>query len=98
MNEKGFTLIEMLIVLLIITVLILLIIPNMTDQSDTVHDKGCQALKETVQAQISAYQIEKGKLPKSLDDLVRAGYITSDQKKCQNGKRLTLNGKHVSIE
>lgn len=98
MHEKGFTLVEMLIVLLIITVLILLIIPNVTDNSEAVHDKGCKALKETVQAQVSAYQLEKGKLPTTLDDLVKAGFISSDQKKCQNGKRLILQGKNVSIE
>ncbi|HLS66561.1 MAG TPA: competence type IV pilus major pilin ComGC [Pseudogracilibacillus sp.] len=98
MKEKGFTLVEMLIVLLIITVLILLIIPNVTDNSEAVHDKGCKALKETVQAQVSAYQLEKGKLPTTLDDLVTAGFISSDQKKCQNGKRLILQGKNVSIE
>lgn len=98
MKEHGFTLVEMLIVLLIITVLILLIIPNITDNSETVHEKGCRALKETVQAQVSAYQLEKGKLPNSLDDLVKDGFISSDQKRCQNGKRLVLQGKNVSIE
>lgn len=90
-NEKGFTLIEMLIVLTIITVLILLIVPNLTDKSEAVHDQGCNALKETVQAQVSAYQLEKGKLPSSLSELKSAGFISEDQQKCKNDKKLTIN-------
>ncbi len=96
-NEKGFTLIEMLIVLTIITVLIILIVPNLTDRSEAVHEEGCEALKETVQAQVSAYQLENGKLPSSLSTLERSGFITEDQQKCKNGKSLTLSGGKVQI-
>ncbi|MCH4825753.1 competence type IV pilus major pilin ComGC [Planococcus halocryophilus] len=42
-NQKGFTLIEMLIVMLIITVLIAIAIPNVTKQSSAVEEKGCKA-------------------------------------------------------
>ena len=37
---KAFTLIEMLVVLLIISVLLLLFVPNLTKQKDAVNDKG----------------------------------------------------------
>ena len=37
---KGFTLVEMLVVLLIISVLLLLFVPNLTKQKDAVNDKG----------------------------------------------------------
>lgn len=90
-NESGFTLIEMLIVLMIITVLIILLIPNLTDRSTQVHDKGCKALVATVQAQVNAYQLDVGKLPTSLDELANAKYIKNDQKKCSNGKELSYN-------
>lgn len=42
-NQKGFTLIEMLIVMLIITVLIAIAIPNVIKQSSAVDEKGCKA-------------------------------------------------------
>lgn len=42
-NEKGFTLIEMLIVLLIISVLILVTIPNVTKHFASIDNKGCEA-------------------------------------------------------
>ncbi|ETT82260.1 ComG operon protein 3 [Viridibacillus arenosi FSL R5-213] len=48
-QQKGFTLIEMLIVLFIITVLILIAIPNVTKHFSTVDDKGCKAYVSMVQ-------------------------------------------------
>lgn len=48
-KENGFTLIEMLIVLFIITMLILIAIPNITKHFQTVDDKGCNAYVKMVQ-------------------------------------------------
>jgi len=42
-QQAGFTLIEMLIVLLIISILILITIPNVTKHFATVDEKGCKA-------------------------------------------------------
>ncbi|MBE2926569.1 prepilin-type N-terminal cleavage/methylation domain-containing protein [Anoxybacillus flavithermus] len=42
-NEKGFTLIEMLIVLMVITILILITIPNVTKHNSMINNKGCSA-------------------------------------------------------
>lgn len=42
-NQRGFTLIEMLIVMLIITVLIAIAIPNVSKQTSAVDEKGCKA-------------------------------------------------------
>ncbi|PAD39477.1 competence type IV pilus major pilin ComGC, partial [Terribacillus sp. 7520-G] len=41
-NEKGFTLVEMLIVLLVISVLMILIVPNLADKNDRVQSQGCE--------------------------------------------------------
>ncbi|HLR54614.1 MAG TPA: competence type IV pilus major pilin ComGC [Pseudogracilibacillus sp.] len=83
-NEDGFTLIEMLIVLMIITVLILLIIPNLTDKTKSVHEDGCTALQKTVQAQVEAYTLDKGKAPSSIEELEKEDYIEKDQQRCAN--------------
>lgn len=83
-NEDGFTLIEMLIVLMIITVLILLIIPNLTDKTKSVHEDGCIALQKTVQAQVEAYILEKGENPSSLKELAEKGYIEEEQRQCSH--------------
>lgn len=42
-RDDGFTLVEMLIVLLIISVLILITIPNITKHFKTIDNKGCEA-------------------------------------------------------
>lgn len=42
-KEEGFSLIEMLIVLLIISVLLLITLPNVTKHSASIDEKGCEA-------------------------------------------------------
>ena len=46
MNKKGFTLLEMTIVILIISILFLLVIPNIKKTLTIVNDKGCKALEK----------------------------------------------------
>lgn len=89
-NQKGFTLIEMLIVLMIISVLIILLIPNLAEKSKEVNKKGCDALESVVQSQTDAYYLEEGSQPKSLADLVDHDYIEKDQKTCPDGTPLEI--------
>lgn len=65
-QQKGFTLIEMLIVLFIITVLILIAIPNVTKHFSTVDDKGCKAYVSMVQGQVEAYRIDEKSIQQQL--------------------------------
>ncbi|MGP4067744.1 competence type IV pilus major pilin ComGC [Halobacillus sp. B29] len=82
-NDKGFTLIEMLIVLLVISVLMIITIPNLTKNNGTIRDKGCEALVITAQAQAEAYSIENGAYPANLSDLVEGQYLK--QTTCPDG-------------
>lgn len=45
LSQKGFTLVEMMIVLLIISVLLLVTIPNIAKHTATIDTKGCDAYK-----------------------------------------------------
>nr|WP_020008412.1 competence type IV pilus major pilin ComGC [Salinicoccus albus] len=90
-KEEGFTLIEMLLVLLVISVLIILIIPNIAAQSSNVQDTGCDAQVKMVQSQIQAYTLNEGEAPASVSDLVPA-YLNSDQTTCANGVQITISG------
>ncbi|MFB5490611.1 competence type IV pilus major pilin ComGC [Enterococcus faecalis] len=74
----GFTLLEMLIVLLIISVLILLFVHNLAKHKETVDKKGNEAIVKIVESQIELYTLEKNKTP-SLNELVNEGYITKEQ-------------------
>lgn len=77
-NEKGFTLIEMLIVLLIISVLILVTIPNVTKHFQTIDDKGCSAYIAMVQSQVEAYKIDHQKFP-TVKELIDGEYLPETQ-------------------
>lgn len=96
-KERGFTLIEMLIVLLIIAVLILLIIPNLAGKSKEVNKKGCAALKSMVQAQVTSYELTEGRFPTTLDELASKGYIEDDQKTCSNKQILKYNSENGKV-
>ncbi|GGB29429.1 prepilin-type N-terminal cleavage/methylation domain-containing protein [Virgibacillus dakarensis] len=94
-NQNGFTLIEMLIVLMIISVLIILIIPNLGEKSKDVNKKGCDALVSVVQSQVDSYYLDKKSYPASIDVLVPE-YINDKQKTCPNGKALVITDGKVS--
>ena len=56
---KAFTLVEMLVVLLIISVLLLLFVPNLTKQKEAVNDKGKAAVVKVVESQAELYSLDK---------------------------------------
>ena len=56
-NEKGFTLVEMLIVLAVISVLVLLVIPNAIAILGTANEQGCEALHTSNNALIIANEL-----------------------------------------
>lgn len=94
-NNHGFTLIEMLVVLMVISVLIILIVPNLNSNSENINEKGCEALTAVVQAQVDAYYIDSGGYPDELDDLVD-DYINAEQKTCPNGEDLDYEDGEVT--
>ena len=88
-NEKGFTLVEMLIVLAIISILILIAIPNVTKQSKTIDEKGCDAYMQMVQGQVEAYKLENKSYPNGFGELVTEGFLNDDPV-CPNGSAISL--------
>lgn len=92
-NEKGFTLIEMLVVLLIISVLIIITIPNVTKHFASINNKGCDAYISMVQAQVEAYKIDHSVYP-SRDELINLRYVKGETGKdltCPNGKKIYID-------
>lgn len=87
---QGFTLIELLVVLSIVMMLMLLVIPNVTNKLNDIKEKGCEALIRVINSQIQLYEINEGILPNSINDLVSEGYIEESQKKCPNGKNIDI--------
>lgn len=95
MKKKGFTLLEMIVVVMIIAVLFLLTLPNVGKVMNTVDNKACEALTKVADAAIVQFRLEFDHLPGSIEDLVNAGYLTPQQAHCSNGKALIIQGEHT---
>ena len=59
LTVQAFTLVEMLIVLLVISVLLLLFVPNLTKQKDAVSDTGTAAVVKVVESQAELYELKR---------------------------------------
>lgn len=92
-NEKGFTLIEMLVVLLVISVLLIITIPNITKHQSNIQSKGCEAFVKMAQAQVQAYEIDNNRLPSNVGELKDEGYLK--QTSCPNGENINLDADGV---
>lgn len=87
-EESGFTLIEMMIVLLIISVLILIAIPNVTKHSKSIDEKGCSAYVAMVQGQVEAFKMDEKKIP-TISELATEGYLPENPA-CPDGRDITI--------
>lgn len=88
-NEKGFTLIEMLIVLMVISVILLITIPNVTKNNQVIESKGCDALIKMVEAQVQAYELETNITP-TIAELVTGEYL-KEEPVCPNGADIIID-------
>ena len=88
--------IEMMIVLLIISILLLVAIPNMVQNSNVAQSKGCEATMDLVQAQVGTYKVETGDYPSSLTDLVDDDYV--DSVDCPDGTSLSYESETGNVE
>lgn len=77
-TTKAFTLIEMLVVLLIISILMLLFVPNLSNQKEAISEKGNAAVVKVVESQAELYELE-GNGPATLTALKNKGMISEKQ-------------------
>lgn len=94
-NKEAFTLMEMVIVLFIISVLMLMIIPNVADTKTNVENKGTDALVVVVQTQADMYELDTGTEAASFSVLGAGGYL-NDNQVTQATAKLTIAGGNVS--
>ena len=88
-HQNGFTLIEMLIVLLIISILILITVPNIAKHFATIDRKGCDAYVSMVQGQVEAYRVDLMTYP-TIQDLVEKGYLKANETTCPNKEEIMI--------
>jgi general secretion pathway protein G len=73
--EQGFTLLELLIVMTIITLLAAIAVPSYTNSVRHAKEAALKADLYEMRRAIDSYTVDKQKAPQSLDDLVQAGYL-----------------------
>lgn len=78
-DQRGFTLMEMLLVLFIVSVLMLLVVPGVSKQQDKASETGDAAFHASLQSQINLYRMDEAKVPASFEALETAGYLTAEQ-------------------
>ena len=98
MVKKGFTLLEMVVVVIIVSILFLLTVPNVSKVINSVDDKACNAMTKVVDSAIAQFKLDFGSMPNSIEDLVNGGYLDSNQIQCSNGKGLTIYDGHCVEE
>jgi len=76
-RQNGFTLIEMLIVIVVMGVLLALAIPNYTTTITRAKEAKLHHNLMVLNKCISEYTVDKHAAPQQLDDLVTAGYLRS---------------------
>lgn len=81
MNKKGFTLIELIIVIAIIGILLIIAVPRFAGFTDRAEDRMAESNLEMVENMIAVYRAETGAFPASANftdliaDLLAGDYI-----------------------
>jgi general secretion pathway protein G len=74
-NNRGFTLMELMVVISIILVLISVALPAYNQSILRARESVLRQNLFTLRSVISQYTLDKQKAPKGLDDLISAGYL-----------------------
>lgn len=96
LNQKGFTLIEMVMVLFIISVLMLLIVPNVVKQKKQIDAQGTEALVTVIQTQVELYELDGHTEAVTFSALETQGYLSAKQVKQATAKSISITNGIVS--
>ena len=95
-KKNGFTILEMMIVMLIVALLLLITLPNIQQKEKIIRNKGCEALLEIVNSQIMLYEIDQLETPTSVQEL-DFGYLKKGQDTCPDHSQVVIeNGQAIS--
>lgn len=69
--KRGFTLVELLVVVAILGMLATMAVVGLADKPDVAREKTCQSSVQAIKQAAILYNNDKGRMPKSLDDLIQ---------------------------
>jgi type II secretion system protein G len=74
-TEKGFTLVEMLVVLFIIGIIIAIALPNFIQASKKANIQADKANRRMISMQVENYYLDTGSYPSNIQVLVKQKYL-----------------------
>jgi len=82
-NEQGFTLIELMVVVIIIGILVAIAVPLYGGVQARARENACAANVRTLNGAVAMYHAETGEFPTEVSDLEDAGFI-QEMPNCPN--------------
>ena len=95
LNQGGFTLIEILIVVMIIGLIASLVAPNLFKQFEKSKEKVAKAQVEMLSSSVQSFMLDVGRFPASLSELMVSDDKNGEVLICQNRKYRLIHGEGI---
>jgi len=90
-NEGGFTLIELIVVLMILGILTSIVIPRFSNKIPEAQAVKTQADIRIIQTAVDLYFLDYGVYPTDIDQLVQKGFLKDNPKKVDGSSHYSIN-------